>query len=429
MTLKELHEQYQAALKAAKVICDAAEKDDREFTAEERQKLTGYMEEAKSLKVQLKQAEDDAAVRATVAELGGEGGISQPDPHGVRKWQTLGERFVEAEAFKAWMKGFPGGVIPETKKGINSPVVDVGDVLDVLGRKAVVTGSSDTSAGVFVETDHTGIYEPLGRRPLTVLDLVSQRPTASDLVDFVRQTVQARQAAPVAEANVTTYAGATGEVSGEKPEATIGFERVQAAVKTIPVWIPATKRALSDAAQIRSLIDQELRADVREELEDQIITGNGVGENMTGLMYTSGVLAQAWDTDVLVTTRKALTTLRTIGRSSPTAWVFNPNDWETIDLLKDLEGRYQFGGPLREGTRSLWGIPVVESEAVTEGTGLLGDWRKAVLWTRENATISVSDSHEDFFIRNMVAILCEMRAAFGVIRPSAFVQVDLISGS
>jgi len=37
----------------------------------------------------------------------------------------------------------------------------------------------------------------------------------------------------------------------------------------------------------------------------------------------------------------------------------------------------------------------------------------------------VSDSHSDFFVRNLVAILGELRAAFAVIRPSAFVEVDL----
>jgi HK97 family phage major capsid protein len=77
----------------------------------------------------------------------------------------------------------------------------------------------------------------------------------------------------------------------------------------------------------------------------------------------------------------------------------------------------------------LWGVPVVQSFFQPQGTAWLANWRKAVLWDREAATISVSDSHSDFFIRNMVAILAEMRAAFGIIRPSAFVEVDLAAGS
>jgi HK97 family phage major capsid protein len=68
---------------------------------------------------------------------------------------------------------------------------------------------------------------------------------------------------------------------------------------------------------------------------------------------------------------------------------------------------------------------VVESENKTAGYAIVADWRLAALWDRQQATISMSNSHSDFFIRNLVAILAEMRAAFGVIRPAAFIEVDL----
>jgi HK97 family phage major capsid protein len=77
------------------------------------------------------------------------------------------------------------------------------------------------------------------------------------------------------------------------------------------------------------------------------------------------------------------------------------------------------------GPKRLWGYPVVESYYVTSGSAWLANWNKAVLWDREQASISVTDSHSDWFIRNMVAILAEMRAAFGLIRPSAFIEVEL----
>src|SRR5690606_30845837 len=165
--------------------------------------------------------------------------------------------------------------------------------------KDLVTGSSSTSAGAFVIPDQTGIYEPLGRYPLTLRDLISERTTGSDTVEFVRQVTQVTQAAPVPEANVTDYDGDPGQVSGEKPEGSMTFQRVQEVVKTIAVWIPATKRALSDAGQIRGLIDQELRADVLEEAENQMLNGDGSGENLTGLNHTSNVLGQAFTTDIV----------------------------------------------------------------------------------------------------------------------------------
>jgi len=433
MRLKELKEKLQAALLAARALCDAAEEAKRDFSGEERQKVAGYLAEANELKEQIKQIEDDEELRKSIASMGegldlSDGTPPQTGPGAQPgRGKSIGEQFVESEAIKGWLKGYPNGRIPDSSKGLMSPPVEYKSFWPQ--RKTLITGVDDTQAGAFITTDYTGIYEPLGRMPLVLRELIAMRQTQSDLVEFVRQTVQVQEAAPVAEANVTDYAGGTAEISGEKPEATVGFEKVQAAVKTIAVWIPATKRALSDASQIRGIINQELTDDLNEEFEDQLINGNGVGENFTGLVNTAGVLAQLWNTDVFVTTRQAITTLRTTGRTTPTAWVMNPSDWETIDLLRDTNGQFYWGGPLRQGPGTLWGYPIVQSELQTQGTAILGNWQKAVVWDREQSSIQVSDSHADFFIRNMVAFLAEMRAAFGVIRPSAFIEVEMTSGS
>ncbi len=444
MNLKELKEKMLAALQAARAICDAADEAKRDFTEDERQKVAGYLTEAKQWKDKIKAAEGDEALRKAVLDLGAglelgtsAGGQPALGAPGALKGATVGAQFVNAPAYKAWMKQVaPGGRVPEGARGLSSPPIEFKSPLALLrttkmpfGQKDLIVGADDTSAGAFVEIDYTRIYEAIGRAPLNLRGLVTIRQTTSDLVYFVRQVLQITQAEPVPEANVTEYSGATGEVSGEKPEGVSEWLPVTEAVKTIAVWIPATKRALSDAAQIRGIIDSELRDDLEEEFESQILNGNGVGENFTGLLNTTGVLAQAWDTDILTTCRKAITSLRVTGRAIPTAWVMHPADWETIDLLTATNGLFYFGGPLRLGTRTLWGVPVVQNVQMTQGSALLGDWRKAVVWDRERANISVSDSHEDFFIRNMVAILAEMRAAFGVIRPSGFVLVDLTAGS
>ena len=109
--------------------------------------------------------------------------------------------------------------------------------------------------------------------------------------------------------------------------------------------------------------------------------------------------------------------------------MLNPADVETIDLLREdgSTGPFHFGGPAQAGGAStLWGLPVVESEAVPAGVGYVGDWTKAVLWNREQSHHHDHGfSTRDFFIRNLVAILAEMRAAFGVLQPSAFVEIDL----
>jgi len=418
----------------AEKITKAAEEEERALSDEERTEVTKLMGQAMELRDEIKSDEVDVELKAQLAELldGVKESDERAEPKSAAEKGTIGEQFVSSAEFNAWMKQVaPNGQIPDGMKRFTSPPVNFKGLLRKLlvQRKDLITGADDTSAGAFVETDYTGIYEPIGYWPLTIRDLISVGTTGSDLVEFVRQTQQVTEATTVPEANVTEYSGATGEISGEKPEGATAWEKVQEPVKTIAVWIPATKRALADVGQLRSLIDLELREDLGQELEDQLLNGDGVGENFTGLANTAGTLVQAWDTDILRTSRRAITTLLVTGRQIPTAWVLNPEDWETVELTQDAEDRYYYGGPLAQATPRLWGVPIAQSFYQPQGTGWLGNWRKARLWDREQATISVSDSHEDFFIRNLVAILAEMRAAFGVIRPSAFVEMDLESGS
>ncbi len=325
---------------------------------------------------------------------------------------SLGEQFTEAKAFKEWLDSIKtgDGRIPDRAR-VQSPPVQM---------KTLVTGTSSTSGGALVVNERTNIVDAgTSYRPLTLLQLITMGTTGSDTVEFVQQGTHTNNAAPTAEAS------ATGDGTGSKPESAMALAVVQAVVKTVAHWIPATRRALADAGQMRTLIDTFLRYGLVEELEDQILNGSGSGENFTGIYNTTGTTTQAYDTDLLTTTRKARTKVGTTGRGTPTAYLMHPNDWQTIDLLKDGENRYYFGGPSVIGTPRLWGLPVVESEANTEGYSLVADWRLAALWMREQAQILVSDSHSDFFTRNLVAILAEERAAFGVIRPAAFVEIDM----
>ncbi|WP_374159084.1 phage major capsid protein [Mycobacterium sp. G7A2] len=376
----------------------------------------------------IKVAKSDLAVMGEAKALADEIGV--PDANSEKdvrqRAKSLGLQIVESPQFKSLMDGF-GGRVPSGTRVQSAPIP----------IKSLITGASSTSGGAFVVNERTDIVEMLGRKQLTIRDLVSVRRTGSDAVEYVRETSHTNNAAVVAEATssgaptaeadtdtgAVTFTNAVG--GGYKPEGAWAYEVVTANVKTIAEWVPITKRALADVAQLEGLINDELAKDVKDAEEAQILVGDGSGENFTGINGTSGVQTQAWATDFFTTTRKALTKARTVGRVNPTAWVLNPADAEALDLLKDGENRYYFGGPYGVGPRTLWGVPVVESENQTSGTGLLGDFSKAVIWDREQTSVTMSDSHADFFIRNMIAVLAEERLAFGVTRPTAFVSVDL----
>ncbi|MEX0755300.1 MAG: phage major capsid protein [Actinomycetota bacterium] len=67
---------------------------------------------------------------------------------------------------------------------------------------------------------------------------------------------------------------------------------------------------------------------------------------------------------------------------------------------------------------------MVETDAMPAGSALVGDFTRAILWEREAVNIAVGTVMDDF-IRNIVRVLGEMRAAFAVVRPTAFSLVDL----
>lgn len=433
-------EQLEKLKADATAICDLAEKEKRDLTADERSQIKRMLDDGIELKKKIKQEQDDAKanadLRRTILEM--DAGLSltqapkaQEPAVPAGKGKALGERFVNSPEFSTWMKQVaPSGRVPDSGGLVSPPVAMPALLKSLLGRKELITGLSDASAGGFVETDYTRLLAEIGRHPLVLRDLIDVRTTTSDLVHFVRQTVQVTQATTVPEANVTEYSGATGEISGEKPEGILRWTPVTTPVKTIAVWIPATRRALSDVAQLRGLIDSELRADCDEELESQMMTGNNIGENFQGVLNTPGVLTQAFNTDMLVTIRQAKTTLAVTGRERmPTGIVMHPNDAEALDLLRDGNNNFYFGGPIDGGVQRVWRVPVIESVFMTEGQSVMGNWRRATLWDREDSTIRVSDSHEDFFIRNMIAILCELRAAWALIRPPSFIIIDLEEGS
>jgi HK97 family phage major capsid protein len=417
------NEKFMNLLGDAREIVEKALVEGRPMTEDERNKSLNMVNDAK-------QGLDDVALERKIAELQAAAAKGKEEETQEEVKGSMGERFAQNKAYKAWMKQVaPNGHIPESAKGLNSPAFQVDMPFE---KKAVLTGASATSGGAFIQNDDTGIYVPMGRKPLKLRDLISVRSTNSDMVEFVRQTAQVTQAAGVAEATsaaaptVSTVAGESSSYvstvtlnsgGGYKPEGTMTFEKVTAPVETVAVWIPVTKRALADAAQLRGIIDQELRDSLMDEIENNILFGQATPD-FVGLAETTNILSQTFSTNILTTARKAITNLATNGlEASPTAFVVAPADWEAVELALFAAAPYL---PYQQ---SMWRIPVVESQYLTAGTAYLGNWKQAVMWDRQQVTISVSDSHADFFIRNLVAVLAEARAAFGVLKPKSFVEI------
>lgn len=378
-------------------------------------KNAAYMavaDEAKDLQTKLMEAleMDGGDAPKSVADLLG---LDTPKAAAEELGFSPGQRIAESDAYKALLES---GVL-ERKAG-SMPTVSMAGV-EVATRKelkTLLTGLSRTSAGAFLSPDRQS-YIPLALRALVVRNLVTVGDTDSDIVEWVKENSFTNAAAETAEATATSGA------SGTKPESGLDYAVVQSTVKTIAHWIPATKRALSDVGQLRTLIDQRLQDGINLRLDSQMVNGDATGENLRGILNTSGVLTQARGADPAVdAVLKAVTQIR-LQFLEPTAILMHPTDAMNARLAKNANGDYYFGPPSLQGDLQLWGLPIVQSPVVAAGTAIVGKWDEAILWIREGVTLSATDAHADFFIRNMVAVLAEMRAAFAIPRAFGFCTV------
>lgn len=102
----------------------------------------------------------------------------------------------------------------------------------------------------------------------------------------------------------------------------------------------------------------------------------------------------------------------------------HPNDWAAIRLTRTTDGLYIWGNPSESGREQVWGIPVIITNAIAEGTGLVGAWRDhSELAVRRGLEVQVSNSHDGYFAQGVQAIRADFRTALVVYRPAAFCKV------
>jgi HK97 family phage major capsid protein len=351
----------------------------------------------------------------------GDGNHEQPQV------KTMGELIANAPGFKEWRET----IAPEGKEMTasyqfgRSPTIALKDIGlgDLSFKDTLVMTTPGSAGGSLVRRDYGPWPIDLPLRETTIRDVVTILQTGSNLIEYVRVNALTRAAKIVPEATSLTDDAAL------KPKAAISLEVVQTGVKTIAVIMNATRTILADYPQLQSMMTAFMRTDIDLALEEEVISGPGGANHFTGLENTAGLTPQPFDTDMITTARKARTKARIIGRARSTGFLLNPLDFEELDLTKDAENRYYWGGPLAMGQKVLWGLPVIESEVIPEGTFYTGDLKQIVIWDRQDPSLYITDSNRDHFERNIIDILYEGRWAMGVLRPAAIVKGDFHAGA
>jgi len=416
---KKLYEEAVANADAANdrvAKCEAGvEEIKARITAGEGSSIEELKEHKEELKEERRVAEAANAERdAKLVELFGRVDKVEADAKrlpqllGGDEQDSIGGRIVESEAYKAFQPGMQstsGTILVKT--------------FFPRGRKAnELTGGSLGNVGSYLGgvTRVPGIIGP-PMLQLRVRDLFPVMTTDQAAVQFVRETLFTNLAAVQDEATPAA-----------KPQSALAFESKQVTVATIAHWLAAARQVITDAAGLQQYIDNRLIYGLAVVEDDEILNGTGGGTHLEGLLteediqtIAQGTTPSVADDNYADVIRRAMTLVE-LAEYSASGIVLHPNDWSAIELLKDEDGRYIWARVQETGVRRLWGLPVVTTPKIDEGTFATGAFAQAAaLYTREDATVRMSDQHSDFFTKNLVAILAEERLALTVFRPEAVV--------
>lgn len=346
-------------------------------------------DEIDALKADVDQLLQVERAAGLAAETKGREPGSDPKPE-KKAFRSLGDAFVDSQAFKGYAAG----------QGVG-PVAHLDVSLKTLFQ---------TSAGWDPEDTRTGHLELIATRPApVVVDALPQTTTGQSTVVYMEETTFTNNAAEAAEAG--TYG-----------EGALALTEKTSEVRKIAVWLPVTDEQFEDEPRARDYVNNRLPFMLRQRLDLQVLTGDGTAPNLRGTENVSGIQTQALGTDPIPDAiYKVMRKIRDDGFAEPSVVFIRPEKWETVRLLRTTEGMYIWGHPSVPGPETIWGVPVVQTTAVTSTKAVVGDYRNfSELAVRRGVDVQMTNAHSTFFVEGKQAIRCDVRVALVHYRPKAF---------
>lgn len=314
---------------------------------------------------------------------------------------TKGAEFVNSNAFKNFEKSnFKGHMSYEFTKA--TP----------LTNNLAEPYSVGTIGGV---SDQGFVEDP--KAILNIENLFAHAPIADNTFLYMPLTV-------------TGNAGFVAEGSA-KPETTFKVEAKTGQVKTIATWTKVSEQLFADKSQLINILDNNLTHAVDVTVQNQLISGDGLGENLGGISkagnFTDYVTASGTATNTVDLLRNVAFKMRGSNIDNLTI-VLNWADWSALLGLKSTSNEYLINGILDPVKQTIYGIPVVLSSAMTAGKFAMGNFKMGGIVFDKTAMSLEIDRTGDDFTKNLITIRAERRLGFAVVQPKAICYGDLTVG-
>lgn len=334
-----------------------------------------------------------------VAQSSSSGGLR----HGIRE-------ALKHEFFTNWKKhqsGFSGDLHIDISRlrRMTADVTVISDLRDVGGVERIST------------------IDPIPMRSIHVRDLMSIVPTSEGAIHFLQQT------------GFTNNADIKSETTNPDSPNTLNRSKVAVAkktkgVKTIGHYIAIPRETLDDVDGLAELLEMMLIYGILLKEDSQLLRGDGIGDNFSGLMVNAACQTHVWsDGDVGDNQADAILEGMAkiwIAELMPEGTVLHPTDAKNIIKLKDGDGNYLFPQMQNGMLVSLWGLPVSSTTAQEVGVASTGAFRSgAKLRERETAAVRFSQTVGTQEVEGQRSAIGEERMALEDHRPEAFAKVTL----
>ena len=386
--LKRLQDERDSLTQTVTSITEQAATEERDVTETERASIGAMAERCATIDGQLVTFAAQVESQRNYANLRGQLSDIGDDPEPPARRER--EQREHAERARGWGELFVTSAQFREYKGRGS-------------SDEVIVPGLFTRAPIFVDPDLIGQLQPSRYTPAQptqttpLLDAVNHTTTANNMVEWFEMDTPYPLAGVVPE----------GEL---KPEAAIGWALKSGALKTYAHYKALSRQALEDVPQIQSIVEGQLRGGIYAKLEADVAAALEAAILVPSPIGAGGMLAAI---------RVGIALAQTAGFPNANSVVLNPTDWAELDLAV-MAGTS--GGPV--STSAFWGLHPIPSAAVPAGTAYVGDVKAAVnVYDRGQAAVYLTDSHADYFIRNMMVVLAETRALPIVEQPAALVKV------
>lgn len=404
-----------AALKAAQELIDGAKSGGRDLTEDEVAEIEGYQTEVKGYDAEIARVSGQKSLTDSIAALAAEGAKDGEDQRRkdpvVDSPRSLGEHFVKHAGDRlVEIKGMQGAsaAAPEFKAATDTQVT---------------TGATLTP--VLTQIDRTIIQG--NRIRLTIADLLGQGTLSGNAISYFVEGALEGAFTTVAE-------------TGAKPQLHVADPTtVTDTLKKLAGFIKLSDEMIEDLDFLVSEINIRLLYELARTEEAQLLSGNGTGSNILGLLNRSGIQTEvrgstAAGDNAQDTLFRAMTKVQTGSGLDADGLVINPIDYQSLRLSKDANGQY-FGGGFFTGPYGVggimeqppvWGLRTVVTPAIAQGTALVGSFQQAAtVYRKGGVRVESTNSHASDFTSNLVTVRAEERLALAVRRPSGLVKVTL----